>query len=206
MTFTWDAATGRYRLEDGRFVREDAVRRALDAVLNAQSATMRAATQQLIDGGMPLAAWQAQMMQAVKTVHLVGTATAVGGWQQMDDSWNGWTGQRIRAQYRFLAGFAADLASGRQPLNGAALTRIGMYAEAARSTHRAAQSRLAERRGMDQERNQLGSADHCAGCLSATAAGWVEIGTLVPCGSRNCLSRCRCSIQYKMAQTMSIAA
>jgi hypothetical protein len=196
--FLWDAAAGRYRTPDGRFVREEAVRRALDTVLAAQAATMRDLTTALIEGRLPLGAWQAQMMQEIKSSHLVGLATAGGGWNNLDQADFGWVGQRIRSQYGYLRGFAADLASGRQPLNGTALTRATMYAESARQTHRAAQQRLAKQRGLEQERNQLGAADHCAGCLEQTAKGWVEIGTLVPCGSRNCLSRCHCSLQYRV--------
>ncbi len=160
---------------------------------------MRDMTQSLIDGRLPLSTWQVQMMQSVKVVHLVGLATAVGGWSNLDQSDFGFVGQRIRSQYAYLREFANQLESGRQPLNGSALARATMYADSARATHRAAQRRAAQQRGMQQERNQLGAADHCAGCLAASAAGWVPIGTLVPCGSRQCLSRCHCSLAYRMA-------
>lgn len=179
-------------------VREEPIRRALDQVIDVQGAVMRSLTQSLSDGQLSLAAWQAGMMAATKSVHIVGATVATGGWAQMgQDDW-GWVGQRIREQYRFLQQFAADLASGKQALNGTALARSEMYAQAGRATHRAAIERAAKARGLEQERNQLGAADHCAGCLAATAAGWVPIGSLVPCGSRNCLSRCHCSLTYRM--------
>lgn len=158
---------------------------------------MRANTQALIDGRLTLSDWQASMMAQIKAAHLVALATAGGGWQNLDQSDYGWAGQRIRSQYAYLRDFAAQLASGKQALNGTALTRSTMYADAARATHRAAQRRAAQQRGMEQERNQIGAADHCAGCLGETARGWVEIGTLVPCGSRNCLARCHCSLTYR---------
>lgn len=200
MGFVWDAVAGRYRdSASGRFLREEPIRGALDAVIDYQATQMRTLTQALLDGQIPLSAWQAQMMQSIKSVQLVGLSLGAGGWSQLDQTDYGWVGQRIRTQYAFLRGFAADLAAGWLSLRQA-LVRAELYAGAGRATHRAAQEREAKQRGLEMERNQLGSADHCAGCLSATAQGWVPIGTLVPCGSRDCLSRCRCSLIYRMGQ------
>lgn len=199
MPFTFSPESGRYRdAASGRFIRDQAVRSALDTVINAQAATMRANTQALIDGRLSLADWQLQQMQAIKSVHLVGLATANGGWNNLDQSDFGWAGQRIRREYAYLRDFTAQIASGKQPLNGTALARSELYAHAGRQTHRAAIERAAKDRGMAQERNQLGAADHCAGCLAQTSRGWVPIGSLVPCGSRDCLSRCHCSLSYRM--------
>ena len=160
---------------------------------------MRNLTQSLVDGRINVADWQAQMMQAIKSTHLVGLAAGNGGWNSLNQSDYGWAGQRIRQQYAYLRDFAGQLVSGKQPLNGTAVARAALYAEAARQTHRAVQRRAAQQRGMEQERNQLGAADHCGGCLNATSQGWVEIGTLTPCGSRQCMSRCHCVLIYRMA-------
>jgi hypothetical protein len=202
--FTFDPSVGRYRdAQTGRLIREEPIRRALDQVIDVQATQMRALSQSLIDGQINLATWQSMMMQGVKSVHVVGATLAKGGWAQMDQSDWGWTGQRVRSQYAYLRDFAAQIASGKQPLNGTALARAELYAHAGRATHRAAQERLAKERGLEQERNQLGAADHCPGCLGETARGWVPIGSLIPCGSRNCLARCRCSIIWR---TVPVAA
>lgn len=197
MPFSFEPATGRYRDANGRFVPDQSIRRALDVVLDAQAQTMRTLTQQLMDGALSLPDWQQQMMQATKSVHLVGLAVAHGGWNQLDQSDFGWVGQRIRSQYGFLNRFGADIAAGRQKMDGTLLARSELYAQAGRATHRAAEQRLATKRGLHEERNVLGAADHCAGCLSETARGWVRIGSLVPCGSRDCLVRCHCSLTYR---------
>jgi hypothetical protein len=198
VAFAWDASTGRYRdVASGRMVRESAARSALDQVIGTEAQQMRDLSQMLLDGKIALSAWQVQMMVSIKSVHLIGVSLASGGWSNLDQSDFGFVGQRIRSQYAYLRDFANQIESGKQPLNGTVLARATMYAEAGRATHRAAQRRAAQQRGMEQEKNQLGAADHCAGCLSATAAGWVEIGTLVPCGSRQCLSRCHCSLTYR---------
>jgi hypothetical protein len=199
VAFTFAAVAGRYRdASTGALVPEASIRKALDQVLSGSAQSMRGVTQLLIDGNLSLAAWQATMMREIKSAHLVGAALGYGGWASMDQSDFGWTGQRIRSQYSYLRGFAQDIAAGRQRLDGAALSRATMYADAARQTHRAAQARLALRYGAMEERNVLGVADHCRGCLDATSRGWVGVGELPPPGTRNCLSRCHCSLEFRM--------
>lgn len=206
MAFIYDPQTGQYRDGGGRFVPAATIRAALDRVIDAQSVAMRTMTQQMMDGQLSLGAWQAGMMQSIKATHLIGLSVAGGGWNTLDQSDFGWVGQRIRGEYAYLRDFASQLASGQQPLNGTVLSRVALYAEAGRATHRAALQRLAVQDGMQQERNQLGAADHCPGCLSQTAMGWQPVGTLIPCGSRDCMSRCRCHIQYRSAPVMAMAA
>lgn len=206
MSFSWDSTAARYRDGDGRLVPEASIRSALDTVLQAQAGHARDLTQQLLDGKLVLADWQRQMQDAIKGSHLVGLSLANGGWAQLDQSSFGWVGQRIRAQYRYLAGFADQVASGAQPLNGTALSRAEMYMTAARATHRAAVGRLARDNGMEQERNVMGSADHCGECPGESMRGWVPLGTLIPVGSRQCLSRCACHLEYRMVPVAAEAA
>lgn len=201
MPFTFDPAVGRYRdAATGRLIREEPIRRALDQVIDAQASQMRALTQSLIDGQINLATWQASMMGSAKNVHIVGATLANGGWAQMDQSDWGWVGAaRIRPQYAYLRDFAAQIASGKQPLNGTALARAELYANAGRATHRAAQERLAQQRGLEMAKSNLGVCDHCALCISEASRGWQPVGTLVPVGSRTCLSRCHCWFSYRAA-------
>jgi hypothetical protein len=114
------------------------------------------------------------------------------------DDW-GWVGQRLRTQYQYLDGFAQDVASGKQMMDGTLAVRASLYALAATGTNREMERRQARLRGEQQERNQLGAADHCPGCLDQTARGWQPIGSLVPVGSRSCLARCHCSMTYRTA-------
>lgn len=198
MPFVWDPVEGRYRTPDGRLVREDAVRRALDAVIAAQPLTMRAATQALVDGQLSLADWTLQMMAGIKSVHLVGLATAHGGWNQLGQDDFGWVGQRIRSQYGFLMKFSVEVSSGKQKLDGTAVARSALYAQAARETHREAQRRLARQRFMSEERRVLGAADHCRDCLQQAGLGWQPFGTLRRIGESACRANCRCHFAFRM--------
>lgn len=202
MSFTWSADESRYR-EDGKLVPEARIRSALDTVLQAQAGHARDLTQQMVDGKLNLASWELQMRASIiKSSHLIGASLANGGWEQFkaDQALTGWVGQRIRGQYQYLANFAAQLASGDQALDGSAVARAGMYAEAGRSTHRAALTRLAQRQGMEQESSHLGgSRESCALCITEAMRGWVAVGSLVPVGSRTCLSACHCWVSWRMA-------
>jgi hypothetical protein len=201
VAFVFSPETGRYRGGGGRFVPEQTVREALDTVIQSQAAQMRTLTQSLIDGQLSLADWQRQSMQAIKLAHLEGLALANGGWQQLDQADLGWVGQRLRTQYGYLSQFASQIADGRQTLGPGALARAEMYAEAGRATHREAQRRMAGTRGMEQERNRLSASESCPGCIAQSSQGWVPLGSLIPCGSRDCLSRCKCSLTYRKAPT-----
>lgn len=198
MPFGFDPSTGRYRdVQTGRLVPDATIRGTLDRVIDVQAVTMRDLSQALVNGTLSLADWQLQSMQVIKSGHLIGLALANGGWNNLDQSDYGWAGQRIRTEYGYLRDFAGQIASGKQPLTSMVMARSVLYAEAARTTHRAAQRRAASARGLDQEKSNLGVCDHCGGCLSAAAQGWQRIGTISPPGSRDCLSRCHCWFTYR---------
>lgn len=199
MPFRWTESASRYRdVQTGRFVPAAQVRSAVDAVIQASAARMQQITGGLQTGALTIEDWRGLMATEVKNLHLATASAAAGGWTQMSPASFGWTGQRIRTQYQFLDGFAQDIASGKQPLDGTLAVRASLYAEASRATNREMERRQARLRGEQQERNQLGAADHCPGCLDQTARGWQPIGTLTPVGSRTCMSRCHCVITFRM--------
>lgn len=49
----------------------------------------------------------------------------------------------------------------------------------------------------DQERLELGDAEHCPGCLEDSAKGFVPIGSLRSIGDRQCRTNCYCRMVYK---------
>lgn len=194
--FQWDGRARRYRSTAGRFVPEKSVRQALDSVLRVSADNTRALGQQLVDGSLSVAEWQRAMAAEMKQAHLVAAVSAKGGWQQMSQADFGWVGQRLRQQYGYLQRFADQVAGGEAPLNGVTVTRSQLYGEAARGTNREMERRMARQGGQTWERNVLGDADHCDGCLEETSRGRVGIGELVPVGERDCLGRCKCHLEY----------
>lgn len=199
--YTWSDASHRYRdLSTGRFVGPDAVRGALDHVIESSKSEMRAVSGRLRSGEIALADWQRGMAQEMKLIHTASAAAARGGWAEMSQSDWGAVGQQTRAQYEFLRNFAGDVATGKQPLDGRFLRRAEMYGEAARATYAETERRMMRREGEDEERRILGAADHCPDCLAAAALKWQPIGTLPRIGESQCRTRCRCSFDYRTVE------
>jgi hypothetical protein len=195
--FTWDAASGRYRGAQGRYVSQATVRDAVDDVLDAATARMQALARRLQAGTLDLATWQRDMAAEIKASHLAAAMVAHGGKPAMSKSDYGWTGRRIRTEYDYLRNFARQVASGEQPLTDQIVARAALYGQAGRATYEGMRERDALGRGEDEERNVLGPADHCTDCVGASAQEWGPPGTLVPIGRRQCKVNCHCRIERR---------
>jgi hypothetical protein len=195
--YKYNAKAYSYVDPQGRFLSRTDVRDTLDNALKNNGTLLRDLTQQLRDGRISIADWQTAMAREIKNVHLYSTAAARGGWANMTPTDYGRAGQRIEAQYRFLRGFAEDVASGKQPLNGRALQRAVMYSEAGRNTFHHVERREMEVRGMTEEHSRRHPADGCEECIEQEELGWQPIGEAVPIGERLCLTKCRCTMDYR---------
>lgn len=195
----WNDVAGRYIASNGRFVSQQAVSNALQSTIDQQAKTVANLTTQFKNGGISLAEWRMGMGQAIKTTHLASSALANGGWAQMTQADYGRVGQIVRQQYQYLDRFAQQIADGTQKLDGTLERRARMYADAGRMTYESAQRAEARIRGYDEERNVRHAQDSCAGCLEATAAGWVAIGTLPLPGQRDCVTNCKCTLEQRRA-------
>lgn len=197
--FGWNETAGRYiELSTGRFVTFAEVRDALETVIDASGVRIGQITEQLMSGQLNIADWQIAMMEQIKIEHTAAAAAANGGWAQMSQSDWGAVGRMIRDQYEYLNRFAEQLASGEQALNGVVPVRADMYADAARATFEEMRRRY-ERlyNGATEEIRVLGEADHCNGCLEQAGMGWQPVGTLMPIGSQECITRCHCRYKYR---------
>jgi hypothetical protein len=200
----WNETAGRFTDSAGRFVSQERVRAVIDSIADQASARMAAASERLMAGELSLASWQAEGQAIIKTSMLAASVLAHGGAEQMTFSHYGSTGRAIRDQYDYLRGFADDIASGRQPLNGGLTARAGQYGQAARVAYEREYGRDQQARGYQFERNVLHAAEHCAVCVSESGRGWVPIGSLIPIGGRICRSNDHCTIAY--ARTAEQAA
>lgn len=198
-TYRYDTARGRYRDNRGRFIAERTVRgwvhKAMDQAIGR--ATMQA--QALRDGKLSLGEFQRDWMAEIKQAHLAAAMAAHGGRAQMTASDWGWVGQRIKAQYQYLRGWAAEIAAGTAPVDGRMTTRAQMYGNAPVATYEAMKARDARASGkLLEERNHLDpAARHCSECPGLSSRGWVPLGTLPQVGSRQCRSRDRCTIERR---------
>lgn len=196
--FLWNAALARYRDgRTGRIVSTAQVRAAIDGSLDAYKDLARSLADQLRAGDISLRVWEAEMRVVVKDSQLLGAAAASGGWAQLDQRALGRAGRSIRDQYAFLDRFAIDVMNGKQKLTDGFTARAVMYAESARGAFE--RERLARERvaGYDEERSIRHASDSCPGCIREEERDWVPIGSLVHIGNRDCLTRCRCTIERR---------
>lgn len=200
MTYTYSRRLGRYRdAQTGRFISDRAVRDGVDNLADLASTRMAGHTRNMQAGTTTLADWQAQMLAEIKATHVAAGVAAHGGRAQMSPSDWGRVGQRVRAEYGYLRQMTADIASGKQPLDGRLVARAQQYGQASRVTFEAIKASDDKARGMTVERNVLHGRDHCGECPKLSERGWVTIGSLPPIGSRDCRVNDRCSIQRRFA-------
>jgi hypothetical protein len=195
MAIVWRESAARFADSDsGSFVSEARVRALVDAVADQTSATMAAASERLLAGELSLGAWQAQMQAAIRTSHVAVAVLANGGAAQMTNVQWLVTARDVKAQYAYLRQFAADVASGRQPLNRTIVSRSAMYGQHVRVLYEQIRSDAAIGLGVTQSRNVLHAQESCSDCRALTARGWMPAAEMTPIGSRRCLSMCRCVI------------
>jgi hypothetical protein len=199
--------TGGYiDLATGRAVKFSLVRDELERIIDDSKLSMRDVTQRLIDGGISLADWQLEMTTYIKDANIAASVSARGGWAQMTQADWGRAGQAIRKQYDYLGNYANQIYDGKQPLNGNALVRSQMYADASRGTFEQSRRKLEETQGgMTQERRLLAASDanNCEthgdliGCKELAALNWKPINTLPAIGGAPCRTNCRCRFIYR---------
>jgi hypothetical protein len=137
------------------------------------------------------------MAQEIRTTQAIAHATAKGGWQQMTKSDWGKVGNEVKQQLKYLNNLAVDIERGKVPLDGRLSARADLYPQAARNTHARVEQNSRVDNGQKKVRNVLGAADHCDDCLEETAKGWQPLDEISMPGERQCLSRCKCHLEYK---------
>ena len=200
-SWRYDPITGRYRGSNGRFLSQSAVEALVDGRINKLGTLLRRLTNMLDDGSISLVQWQESVREALKLAHTQAAIIGNGGRDAMQASDWGRIGQRLRAEYRYLEGFARDLLAGSisTPM---ALARIGMYAQALRGTYWEGTTIRQEKQGYSLMRRILDpQAKHCDDCLRYAGRGAVSIGSLPMPGQRcACRSNCKCRVEYKRQQ------
>ena len=186
-----DTATGRYI--SARQVQADVTRMADTAGRDAARQLMEA----LRDRRISLADWQMGMARAVKNVNYAAVAAASGGVNNMTAVERGRAGHIIREQYKYLRGFAKDIESGKQPLDGRAIRRAEMYMDAARGSF--AEQKRAGFAGRHagavvMVRSHRHKRDSCRSCVGLDGK-WFTMNSpeYIPVGRRECNVNCGCT-------------
>ncbi len=213
--YTWVPSArngaGAYRdPSTGQFLSNAFAREQLDSYIDNAQDTPTALYNLIRTNQISVADWQLQMRDHIKDVNLNAAISATGGRDQMTQADWGRAGQIIRGQYDFLDNFAEQIANG-MPIDGRTLQRMKMYTDAGVSTHEAFTKNRMGNAGYDESRSILDSSPkvrHCTGegsCIEQAAKGWQKIDDMIPLGNRICLTRDRCTVEYRNSITGEIA-
>lgn len=197
--FRYNAAAKRYIGSNGRFVKVERIRGALDAFITGTVEQIEVISTQLLSGEISLAQWQTEMMLHVKNANLAGASLERGGWYNMSQADFGKMGQKIRGEYEYLRTFANQIEAGTQPLDGRLVQRARLYGEQSRVSYYEFASDSAKKDGFAEEKSILTPSESCGECIQEASRGWVPLGDLIPIGERECLSNCNCYMQYRKA-------
>lgn len=200
-SWRYDPRSGRYRGANGRFLSQSAVEALVDGRVNKLGTLLRRFTNMLGRGDISLVQWQESVREALKLAHVQATIIGNGGKDNMQASDWGKVGQRLRAEYRYLEGFARDLLDGRVS-PAMALSRIGLYAQSVRGSYWQGTELRQQRQGYSLMQRILDpQAKHCDDCIAYARRGIVPIGSLPMPGQRcACVSNCRCRVKYLRQQ------
>lgn len=167
MPYRWEpnaGASGRYRDERGRFVASSTVRRELDRDRTTATRRVRWPGAARAGGGSWRISGDRGMRRVVKNTHLNAIALERGGYANLTHSDYGRAGQIIREQYGYLKGFAADIASGKQKLDGTLAARARLYSQAGRNSYyRSKAANMSDR--VTHQRSIRGKWHSCWQCI-----------------------------------------
>lgn len=193
--FKWSAKRREYIYGNGRAVSADTLNNWISQAADNAEQRMRSIAQRFVDGEINTAEWviatKDEMRAGVRGMAML----ANGG--TLDKKQLGAVGAAVRKQYGFFNDFLNAVENGEVAKGPALVARAGLYGANQFVQFQAFQRAREQQAGMTEEKNILGIADHCSGCLTETSRQWVTIGKLVPIGSRDCRARCRCHFEFR---------
>lgn len=195
--FTWDGKSLAYRDAQGREVARNKVRQSMERVRAFARVEARNTGLRLESKALTVKAWELEMRQQIRAVHLLSSAIAQGGKSQLSPAVLNQIAHMTQRQYAYLNAFALQVGNKEQLISGRFFQRLEMYINASRNTTAETERRVFENAGYTEEKNILGDAEHCEACVEATDMGWVPIGTLPAIGERLCLTNCQCDIIFR---------
>jgi hypothetical protein len=197
---------GRYRTvkDNGRLgpmVSRDSIVGQLRDLADDSKARLGGLARDAAEGRIQPADFQAAMQAELKSLHTANVALARGGWDKVTAADWGRTGGTLKSEYRYLADFTREVASGTVTPDQAS-ARAGQYAGKAYSRFWTEDARQKAGSGQYQEERWLDTRlpNECDDCDGLAKLGWVPIGALGRApgdGSTACHGNCRCSIAYR---------
>jgi len=165
-------------------------------------------------GEMPVDVWQQTMRQEIKTRYIQQYMAGRGGMGPMTQADWGSIGGQVADQYRYLDGFAREIAEGK--LSEAQIAqRSEMYMNSSREAFERGQKRAAEAAGLKEVIWIKTAKESCEDCIALANLGWQKaepwpfkvggVNAICGSGATRCLTNCRCFLEYRKGSTKSSA-
>jgi hypothetical protein len=201
VAFQFLKGEGVYRYkESGRRVSDQQLYRWVENAAAAGAKNLEKYARQLQKGEISVTEWAISAGEEIRDMHRAAAMIAAGGKNNMSQSDWGFVGSRLRQELSYFNRFVNEIENLPEgaPLPGGFISRAKSYHHAVYETYASAlRRRVVANDQARAEKNVLESgAEHCEGCIAATQAGEVPLGTLTPIGERECGSRCLCRIIY----------
>lgn len=192
--FKWSAKRREYVYGNGRAVSADTLAGWVSTAADNAEQRLRTIAERYVEGKINHAEWVLQTKDEIRRGVRGMAQLANGG--QLDKQTISAVGNAVKAQYKFFSAFSNAVENGEVPLGKKLIARAGLYGANQYVQFQHASRAGEKASGARRERNVLGAAEHCAGCIRESARGWVSIGKLVPIGNRECRARCRCRLEF----------
>lgn len=189
----WNPKTRRY-VRSGRSLPPDSIRRFVIETVGLARTRLTTIAEAYINH-RNVAQWFTGTKAELRAMHTAMAMIAQGGKLQMEPKSWGKVGQMIRTEMDYLRQFERGVANGAVS-DAQLLARVLGYGDAGYKIYtNMVKAREAEA-GMFARRVTSGGADTCDDCFAAEAEGWVPAGDVREIGDSQCVSSCKCDIEY----------
>ncbi len=203
--FVYDPAKERYiRLRSGREVTDKELALYVRRVSNSARDQMKKETQQFIAGTIIFAVWYSRMRSLMKSLYYTVWLTSIGGFLFDDATQRALFYAFILSQFNWLDNFVLQVNTGKQALDGIAVTRAGLYGAYGNGAYQNVLLSSRQQRGWREGRRLLGeNENHChdskerPGCIELALLGWTPIERITPIGEATCYSNCLCRFEFR---------
>lgn len=206
--WSFDPANGSYtNLKTSRVITRNELTYHIRPVVAEGGRRMKKTTQQLISGIIILSVWYQEMRNLMRALYKTIFLLSIGGFLFEDEIARNVFYALVLLQFHYLDGFADQVSSGAQILNGSAMSRAGMYGHYGDVFWQNLYLYHGKEYGFTEGRRVLGpNENHCSdkvhpggrpGCVQLAALGFVPLFDVVPIGDALCYSYCKCTIELR---------
>jgi hypothetical protein len=202
--------SGYRNTQTGLFMSRADIRGLSDKIVTEYQGRTDGLANQVAEQQITADAWQADMRRQIKKAYTQQYLLGIGGRSLMTPADWGSVGGMLADQYRFLDGFADEVATGALSAEAIA-ARARMYINSSGEAFSRAQLRahIRDQRANEKLWNLRARSEHCDDCVALNALGWIPIeqehrapstGQVATPGGGQTICKTNCTCRYMFRQ------